>query len=275
MKTRLASALSTIVAVWALSACGGGTDAPAAPATPSGDTPPPAAAASAPGGIYLGYYEEDATTNPEDPTVGAVALSLPEGSAPFSGAMYFTYVGCQTENIGAIAGNKIGGTIDGTWNGVLDGRSKNGTFVGTYQEALAQYTGTFTVSGPKEHIVIPDCGGEPFAYYVAPNGTFELFAQGTNRPATFNVNVQAGNLRWTATANAAAVLGYIADPAKLGASGSPIVWQHVEYAPLSTASSMAIAIADELTPGKTYIAVVVLLNNQGERIAFGSKSFQP
>ncbi len=132
------------------------------------------------------------------------------------------------------------------------------------------------MSGPKEHIVIPDCGGAPFEYYVAPNGTFELFPQESNRPATFAVNVQDGRVRWSATENDYAALVYVADPSQLNSGGAPIVWQELDIDRTAlSANAMAIAVGDALQAGKTYLAVVVLLNNQGERIAFGSKSFQP
>ncbi|MFN4264559.1 MAG: hypothetical protein ACK4F8_02290 [Aquabacterium sp.] len=258
-----------------LSACGGGTDSSTTPAGPSGELSPPAQAASAPGGSYVGYYEEDSQTNPEDPTVGAIAMKLPDGNAPFAGAMYFTYFGCQNDNVGYINGNKTNGTIAGNWNGVLDTRTKNGAFEAAYNEAAQQFTGTFTVAGPKERIDVA-CGDTPLSYYVAPNGTFELFPQDSSRPASFSVTVQDGKVRWSANENDDTALVYVADPDQLTQGGSPILWQALEIGRTSLSPhAMQIAIGDTLTPDKTYLAVVVLLNDKGERIAFGSKSFKP
>ena len=45
----------------------------AAPPDAGGD-----AGGDAPGGLFIGHYREDPTTNPEDPTSGALYLNLPE-----------------------------------------------------------------------------------------------------------------------------------------------------------------------------------------------------
>lgn len=254
-----------------LAGCGGGGSAtPAAPATPSGDGA--SAAASAPGGIYVGFYAEDSTSNPEDPTVGAVAINLPAANEPFAGAMYFTYYGCQSENVGHISGNKTAATISGDWSGTLDGYSKNGQFTGTYLDSAHQFKGTYTVTGPKQHVIIPDCDGEPFDYYIGPNGTFELFPEGAQQPSTFTVNFNDGQIQWTAVSDAVDGLVYVTDPDKVTAGQNPVLWQ----APVSAAmGSYALPEAPLLTAGKSYIAVVALRKSSGERAAFASKRFTP
>ena len=79
-------------------------------------------------GLYVGYYQEDPITNPEDPTPGSIYLSLPAGDSAFSGSMFFTYVGCQSENLGTIAGTKAGPSLKGEWGGSVDGTAQKGSF---------------------------------------------------------------------------------------------------------------------------------------------------
>jgi len=67
-----------------------------------------APAAAGPDGLYVGYYQEDPASNPEDPTPGSIYLSLPAGDNAFAGSMFFTYVGCQTSNVGLVSGRKTG-----------------------------------------------------------------------------------------------------------------------------------------------------------------------
>lgn len=256
-----------------LTACGGGGSS-SAPATPSSTgAADPAAAASAPGGIYVGYYAEDPTTNTEDPTVGAVSVNLPDGNAGFDGAMYFTYVGCQTQNVGNITGTKADAGLSGTWAGTVDGTHQSGGLMATYQSATQSFQGTYTVDGGKQHITIPDCGGEPFEYYIAPNGTFELFPEGASLPADFTVTESSGIIHWGSMPSAQYALVYVADPARLMAGASPVVWQQV--VPDPTLGQLLIPDGAHLEKGKSYIAVVVLGDASGQRIGFSSHRFTP
>jgi hypothetical protein len=86
-------------------------------------------------------------TNPEDPTLGAFVLNLPSSNTSFSGAMFFTYVGCQSENVGIVSGNKTDAGIAGNWSGSLDGVMNTGSYTGSWQAASQSYSGTFTNAG--------------------------------------------------------------------------------------------------------------------------------
>jgi hypothetical protein len=142
-----------------LAACGGGD--PTEPVTP---VPGP----SAPGGLYLGYYAEDPTTNPEDPTLGAFTLNLPTGNASFSGSMYFTYVGCQTSNVGVVSGTKADLSLSGTWAGAVDGSPQSGPYSGTFNNTTQSYAGTYGNAGGKQYRDLRPC----IEYHMAPNGTW-------------------------------------------------------------------------------------------------------
>lgn len=258
-----------------LTACGGGGGGGSSTsATPSSTgASAPATAASAPGGVYVGYYAEDPTANEEDPTVGAVSVNLPEGNAGFNGAMYFTYFGCQSENVGNITGTKTDATLNGSWAGTVDGTTQSGSLAATYQDTTQSFHGTYTVAGGKQHISIPDCGGEPFNYYIAPYGTFELFPEGVSLPTDFSVSEASGSIRWSTVANAQYALVYVADPARLTAGASPVVWQQLVSDP--TTGQLSIPDTVALEAGKSYIAVVVLGDASGQRIGFGSHRFTP
>ena len=39
---------------------------------------------------------------------GAFVLNLPEKDSAFDGDMYFTYIGCQSSNVGSVKGRKSG-----------------------------------------------------------------------------------------------------------------------------------------------------------------------
>ena len=75
------------------------------------------AASPAPGGAYIGYYQENPVTNPEDPVPGAVYLRLPAADGAFSGDMFFTYVGCQSSNLGRVSGRQSGLSLSGSPRG--------------------------------------------------------------------------------------------------------------------------------------------------------------
>ena len=116
---------------------------------------------------------------------GAFVLNLPSTDSAFNGSMYFTYVGCQTSNVGNVSGTKAGNTLSGTWSGTVDGSAQSGPYNGTYDPVAGYYQGVYSNSGGKQFKSIPDC----IEYHIAPNGTWEMFAVEQNQPSTFNVAV--------------------------------------------------------------------------------------
>lgn len=221
--------------------------------------------ASAPGGLYVGYYLEDPSTNPEDPEPGAFVLNLPSTDSAFNGSMYFTYVGCQTSNVGNVSGTKSGNTLSGTWSGTVDGSAESGPYSGTYDPITGYYHGVYSNSGGKQFKSIAGC----IEYYIAPNGTWEMFPVEQNLPSTFNVAVAGSSVSWNAPAGAAYSLVYVLDPSLVQSGVNPVKWQAVLPGSMTTANLGSIG----LVSGKEYIAVTLVVNSNFARIAFGSKKF--
>lgn len=263
-----ALALATMLAL-TLPACGGGGGS-ATPTPPFDNLPPPDDESSPdstpPGGLYLGYYQEDAGNNPEDPTVGAFFLNLPSADVAYNGSMFFTYLGCQSSNVGTVTGVKAGGNLSGTWSGTVDGTAIAGPYSGTYSAATASYAGTYSNSGGKVHIDIPGC----ITYDVAALGTWEMFSVEQSVPADFSVSIAGNAANWTPVTGAAMTLTYVVDAAVAdSASGNPVIWQT-----LNPGAGTTVNLAPAgMTSGKEYIVATVILNSDYERIAFGCKRF--
>lgn len=232
---------------------GGGDTAPITPVVQSG-----------PGGLYVGYYAEDPQTNPEDPTLGVLYLALPSGDAFFSGAMYFTYVGCQTSNVGAISGTRSGNSLTGTWNGNLDGLAQSGNYAASYTSANAGFTGTYSVAGGKQFHDVPGC----IQYFIAPNGNFELFAVGASIPSSFILNVNGSQVQWNNPPNTALTLVAVIDEEQaLAGQSTANRFQTVNSQGLQ---SFNLSSVPGLTPGRRYVVTVAAVTPQGQRLATGS-----
>ncbi len=177
--------------------------------------------ASPPGGLYVGYYAEDPVTNPEDPTLGAFSLNLPNSNGSFSGSMFFTYVGCQTSNVGVVSGTKSDLALSGMWSGTIDGVAQSGSYSGTFDAALLSYQGVYTNSAGKQYRDLRPC----IEYYIAGNGTWEMFPIDARVPASFATTVASRTISWVAVGGAAQTLVYVLDPVVAQTSGNPVVWQ--------------------------------------------------
>lgn len=224
------------------------------------------AAASAPGGLYVGYYQEDPKTNPEDPMPGAFVLKLPENDAAFDGAMFFTFVGCQKSNVGKVKGVKAGNKLSGNWSGTIDSSAQSGPYEGSYDPATAYYTGVYSNKGGKQFKNIPGC----IQYYIGPNGSWEMFSVEQNQPASFKVNVAGSKVSWASVPNAAMALVYVIDPALAQAgNANPIKFQTVMPGPM-THFDLSVA---GLSKGKEYIVATLVNNGKFKRAAFASKRF--
>ena len=216
--------------------------------------------------LYVGYYQEDPIDNPEDPTMGTVYMKLPSIDGRFAGSMYFTYVGCQTSNVGSVTGDKAAAHLRGTWNGTLDGTAQKGTFDGNRTTQLDIYRGTFTVAGGKPHITVGSC----IQYYIASKGTFELFAVGGSDPVDFSVSVHDNAVSWSPPSGAAMVLIFVLDPTlALDGHRNATLWQTLVPGTQARVDVSHIG----LIKGRQYVAAVGITDSNSRRMNFGSTSF--
>lgn len=214
----------------------------------------------------MGYYQEDPLNNPEDPTMGTVYLNLPTQGGPFAGNMFFTYVGCQSSNIGTISGAKAADGLQGTWKGATDGIEQHGDFSGRQVVGRDAYAGTYSVAGGKQHVVVNGC----IQYYVAAKGTFELFAAGKSEPAGFAVAVHGMTVSWVAPADAFMTLASVVDP-ELARGGriNATVWQTLVMQGVHTVDLRGA----RLVTGHRYLVSVGAEDHSFRRISFGSAEF--
>lgn len=126
--------------------------------------------------VYTGYYFEDRTANPEDPTMGTISIVTPEDDGPFTAVMDFTFYGCQKRSSGQIDGQKTDQSLAGAWSGSTDGHPQSGSFTGAHDDG--GYSGTYTVDGGKQLITVPGC----IRYYVAPRGDFRMVKSDPAQP---------------------------------------------------------------------------------------------
>ena len=229
-------------------------------------TPPVVIPPAAPGGLYVGYYQEDPTTNPEDAVPGAFSLNLPVANGAFSGSMYFTYIGCQSTNVGIVGGTKADLGLSGTWSGSLDGLPQTGAYTGTYSAETGSYAGTYTNNGGKQFRDLSPC----IRYWIAPNGMWEMFPVDTQVPAgSLNIGITGRTLNWSVVSGGSYALVYLLDESVAQGSGNPVVWQTL----LPTGNSVVVPASVVLQSGKTYIIAVGISNSTAKRLAFGSKRF--
>jgi hypothetical protein len=221
---------------------------------------------AAPGGAYIGFYMENPLTNPEDPVPGSLYLRLPAGNDAFSGDMFFTYVGCQSSNVGNISGRKAAASLSGNWSGTVDGLAQRGTFTGSYDAANGYYTGTYTNAGGKQHRDLNPC----IEYYIAPDGSWALFPIERNVPAGFEIRVTPNAVRWTSRGQAEGSLVTIFDAAMLAAPrGNAIVWQTLVDSDAHMTSLRDVRLAS----GKEYVVSVAVIGEDPDQLAYGSRRF--
>ena len=222
---------------------------------------------SVPDILYVGYYQEDPLTNPEDPTAGSIYLALPASDGDFAGSMSFTYVGCQSDSAGNVTGSKSSGALKGAWSGSVDGTAQHGSFAGKPSTASGGWVGEYTVAGGKQHVDVPSC----ISYFIAPKGTFELFPVGAQVPPSFVVSVVGRELRWTAPAGTAMTLVYVLDPEMAKArDGHATRWQTLVLDPSRHAVDLAAA---HLMPRHTYVVAVSAADASLKHNAFASRTF--
>jgi hypothetical protein len=248
-----------------LSGCGGGGN-PGSGNQPidSGSSVSPVQ--TAPGGLYVGYFQEDPVANPEDPETGAFVLTLPEKDGTLSGSMNFTYMDCQSFNVSDVTGKKSGLTVGGTWAGFIDNSVQSGSYSGTYRVSNANYSGGYGNFNGKQFKNVAGC----LPHYLAANGTCTTFAVEKNQPASFALTVQGASVSWQASTGSTTALVYLIDSVMaLSGNGNSVVLQTLRY---NDGTSYSFAGAG-LSKGREYIVVVALSNGSSVLTAFGSKRF--
>ncbi len=225
-----------------------------------------AANPTAPGGLYVGYYQEDPLANPEDPMPGAFVLKLPDGDAAFNGAMFFTFVGCQNSNVGTVQGTKAGYALKGEWSGNIDNSAQSGPYTGAYDPIKGVYTGVYANKGGKQFKDIKGC----IQYWIGPKGTWSMFPVEKNQPESFKLGVSGTMASWPKVPGAAMTLVYVIDQGlALSGGANAVKFQTVV---LGATSRFDLAGAG-LSKGREYIAVALVNSDRAQRLAFSSKRF--
>jgi hypothetical protein len=226
-----------------------------------------AEAVDPPGGLYLGYYQEDALNNPEDPMPGTLLLNLPAGNAKFQGNMSFSYIGCQSHNVGTVGGDKLGTALTGQWTGTVDNRPQRGNYLGNYNARQQLYSGTYNNAGGKQKVVVPNC----IQYFIAAKGTWELFPAERTVSRQSNakgVSYSSRQITWDARPGTAASLVSAIDRAQALANGpNAVLWQTLVMGP---GSSAKLPTSVKLIPGQTYLFAVASRSNKGQRSYYSS-----
>ena len=238
--------------------------------------------------FYVGYYQENAATNPEDPTAGFIYICLPDDDGSFRGQFLFSFIGCTGGiDVGTAEGNKTRSSLSGNWRGNVDGRAIGGDFKGSASSSSDDvYSGTWTNSAGKVHIQIGDC-----EYYVAPNGTWTVYGAGKK---DFNLNVQSGDtptFSWTQVNGASFYLIAVFEPEEACSNfnfNSTLMWVAVTQ---KTAVQYGEGIPGafeaypdkRLESGKTYVVLVAAISGEASGdiipsdaiIALSRESFTP
>jgi hypothetical protein len=177
--------------------------------------------------LYIGSYVENSLANPEDPMPGAIHVTIPKDDSGFSGELFFTYVGCQSENIGSVTGTKFTEDnktfLKGGWTGTVDGRPQQGEFLGKLN-SKGHYTGTYTVAAGKQKVVIEDC----IKYYIAPHGDWFLYPAMTSGRGEAFISFKDDKVSWKPKRNAQVTQCQLIDLGKDACVDEPkVVWQNI------------------------------------------------
>ncbi len=218
-----------------------------------------------PSDLYVGYYLEDPLNNPEDPVPGSLFLNLPTDDGAFAGEMFFTYVGCQSQNIGTVAGMRLGTSLSGDWTGTVDGTSQSGSFSGSLQ-APSTYTGQYTVDGGKQLIEVEDCT----TYYIAAFGRWVLTSIDQPSPDDQLLSYADGRVSWDTLQDAIAVQCQLVDIAA-ATCGDPnaVLWQQLADATLGELT----VPTDQLATDSEYALACGQFDDQLNQLAFSKVSF--
>ena len=255
---------------------GGGSDAssPAPAPAPSGPASPSPApgtpATSAPAGLYVGHYQEDRANNSEDPMPGSFYLNLPDGNAAFNGEMSFTYVGCQSSNVGTVSGTKNNLALSGNWTGTVDGVGVGGPYQGTYDVATQRYSGIYNNAGGKVHVTVQNC----IDYHVAAYGTWEMSPIQARSPNDFTVSVSGGNVVWADVSGTSQWLASVYDLLLAQTGSQAVVRQALIPAINGSTADQAVALSSlGLVSGRAYVLAITAFGAENQRLGYTSSSY--
>jgi len=224
-----------------------------------------ALAQSCPNDLYIGYYLEDAVANPEDPLPGAIHLSLPKQNGAFSGELFFTYVGCQSRNIGTLSGQRSGTALSGNWRGTVDNTVQRGSFLGNLNQQGA-YSGTYTVDGGKQNIVVEGC----IDYFIAPFGTWFLFPIAEDSPDDELIEINDNQIRWTPVSGSSATQCQLIDLDDENCNeATQTLWQDIR---LANERTLDIPLSF-LVEGRKYAVSCTQFDSNGNSLAYSKTVF--
>ncbi len=248
--------------------CGGGSSGTASVTPASNST------------LYLGYYTEDPTADPNDPTPGVIYMYVPDTDSSFNGELFFSYAGCVGSfDTAAVNGARTANNLAGTWSGNIDGITSSGSFTATTSNAGNRYVGSWTRTG----------GSKDFSFGVKPNicsytfagkGGFSLYkiANGTT-PITIDMtNPFKPVFSWTNSTNVKAYGLNVFDKACLingGTISTCTMWGDVGGVSTSItyAAGNSNFTAKNFVSGNTYVVVYVSADTNGGVLDFASNEF--
>ena len=113
---------------------------------------------------------------------------------------------------------------------MVDFTLQSGFYDGVYDEESAAYSGTYTVDGGKQFIVVPDC----VEYYIASHGTWWLFSPGTTlsgaNPDAGGADIDGDEITWNPPAGTVFSLVSIVDVDNALAGADPAIpWQTLAF----------------------------------------------
>jgi hypothetical protein len=214
--------------------------------------------------LYFGYYVEDPVNNPEDPTPGALLLRLPKTDAAFSGALFFTFIGCQSESWGHIEGELKQGKLQGKWSGAVDDIPQDGTFQGKFDAQAAQYAGTYDNSKGKQYREIPNC----ITYHIAARGTWQMFKPGSLADGNLSLNAQWPYVLCPTSPKQQIILLYVLDK-KLLNSADPQNAVLAQFLVLPNQSRQRLPTA-KMQEGHEYLVVGMAFDAEMKPVGRGS-----
>ena len=202
--------------------------------------------------IYLGYYAENPSTNPEDPTAGFLVACIPSSNGKFKSQFLFSYLGCVGGvDIGTVNGDRTGNSISGNWSGTVDNTNIGGSFSGSWDGT--KFSGTWNNSSGKVFVTGPSCST---GYYVAPDGTWVLYGLDTDNG---NLNIQVAGSPPTITWNnsISGVNGFL-----VSVYDKQCMYDKISLSECTAWSVMCANIISSLTYGTTPLRCMDLFNSQ-------------
>ena len=240
------------------------------------------AAITVPEGLYVGYFQEDPLTNPEDPVPGTMYLMVSAANGLHYGAMSFKYADCQKNSIATFNGKITNSGIEGQWSGVIDNLLQSGTYSGSYEARQHRLSGKYSNTQGKQFRDLRPC----IEYTIAPNGTWELFhidkttknktpenntgkstTETDNNPNSAAITVVSTTVYWKIPANLEFTLLSVIDTDLANKSNE----QAITFQKIIPGSQRQLILpADAMTSGRNYI-VSVTMQTTDHKISYSRK----